>query len=70
MLSPETRKPGRSLKSTILGWWYISIGLGFLLLAVNRILIADTLWHVAMRLVISAGFFILGYLELTSKLRR
>jgi hypothetical protein len=62
--------PVRSLRSTIFGWWYITIGAGFLLLAVNRIIIGDALWQIALRFVISAGFFVLGYLELKSKLRR
>ncbi|HZT36981.1 MAG TPA: hypothetical protein VFA28_03720 [Bryobacteraceae bacterium] len=54
----------------LFGWWYVAIGAGFLLLAVNRILVGGEGWLIALRLVISGGFFVLGYLELRAKLRR
>ena len=60
----------RSLRSTLFGWWYVMIGLGFLLLAVNRILIGGVPWLIGIRFVIAIGFFLLGYLELTSRLSR
>jgi hypothetical protein len=66
----ENEKNRRSLRSTLFGWWYVMIGLGFLLLAINRILIGGVPWLIAIRLVISAGFFLLGYLELSSRLKR
>jgi hypothetical protein len=52
------------------GWWYLSIGAGFLLLAIFRMMMGERLWLIGLRLVISGGFFALGYLELTSRLRR
>lgn len=64
------RSIGRGKYRTLFGWWYVSIGAGFLLLAVNRWLIGDTAGLVALRAGIAAGFFILGYLELSSRLRR
>ena len=66
---PNGRKPFGSRRSTVLGWWYITIGVGFLLLAVNRIIIGDALRQIAMRFVISSGFVALGYFELKSKFR-
>jgi hypothetical protein len=63
------QKPARSRRATLFGWWYLTIGAGFLLLSANAILIGDAAWRIALRLVISAGFFVLGYLELKSKLR-
>jgi hypothetical protein len=59
----------RSLRSTLFGWWYVMIGLGFLLLAINHILVGGAPWLIGVRFVIAAGFFILGYLELSSRLR-
>lgn len=64
------KKPVRSIRSKIFGWWYVTIGAGFLLLAANRILLGGSGWLIALRLLISAGFFLLGYLELHSKLKR
>jgi hypothetical protein len=64
------RRPARTLRSKLFGWWYVTIGAGFLLLAINRILLGGSGWLIALRLVISAGFLLLGYLELRSKLRR
>lgn len=45
-------------------WWYVSIGAGFVLLAVHRWLIGESGWLIALRLVIAAGFFVLGWMEL------
>jgi hypothetical protein len=64
------KKPARSVRSTLFGWWYVTIGAGFLLLAINRILFGGSAWLIALRLLISAGFFLLGYVELHSKLKR
>ena len=63
------KKPARSIRSKLFGWWYVAIGAGFLLLSINRILVGGSSWLIALRLLISAGFFLLGYLELRSKLR-
>ncbi len=55
-------EPGK--RSRWLGWWYLSIGAGFLLLGVNRLLMHDRSWLVMLRWLIAAGFFLLGSLEL------
>jgi hypothetical protein len=47
-----------------MGWWYVSIGLGFALLGVRNLLAAAPLWTVLLRWVIAAGFLILGVLML------
>jgi hypothetical protein len=64
------KRRARALRSKLLGWWYITIGAGFLLLAVNRILVGGEGWLIALRLVIAGGFFTLGCLELRAKLGR
>ena len=58
-----------SFRSRLLGWWYLSIGAGFVLLAVHRMMIGEARRLIAIRLLIAAGFFLLGYLELKGKLR-
>ncbi len=47
-------------------WWYFTIALGFLLLAINKALIGEKAWLVVLRVVIAAGFGALGYAELRS----
>lgn len=64
------RWPAPSLRSKLFGWWYVTIGAGFVLLAVNRILIGGVPWLIGIRFAIAAGFFVLGYFELKGKLRR
>ena len=47
-------------------WWYFTIALGFLLLAINKALTGEKAWLVVLRVVIAAGFGALGYAELRS----
>jgi hypothetical protein len=54
----------------LFGWWYVCIGAGFLLLTLHRWMMGERLWLVVLRAVIGAGFLFLGYLELSSRLRR
>ena len=57
--------PGRPRRrSPLFGWWYISIGAGFLLLGINRLIAGDGWPMIALRWLIAAGFFTLGYFEL------
>lgn len=42
------------------GWWYLCIGVGFFLLALQRLLIGGNIWGIGIRLVVSAGFLWLG----------
>jgi fatty acid desaturase len=51
----------------LFGWWYLSIGAGFVLLGINRLLAGERAWPAALRLLIAAGFFALGYFELRHK---
>ena len=52
------------LRSRLFGWWYVSIGAGFVLLGVNRLIQGARAGAIALRWAIAAGFFLLGYLEL------
>ena len=47
-------------------WWYFTIAIGFLLLAINKALIGEKAWLIVLRVVIAAGFGVLGYAELRS----
>ena len=53
----------------LLAWWYFSIALGFVLLAINRMVNGKGLWLVALRVVIAAGFAVLGLLQLRTDRR-
>jgi hypothetical protein len=46
------------------GWWYASIGTGFVLLGINRLVQGDRSWVVLLRFLIAAGFGVLGWSEL------
>ena len=48
-------------------WWYLAIALGFLLLAVNRAIVGEKPWLIAVRAVIAIGFAVLAALELRRK---
>jgi hypothetical protein len=47
-------------RSQWFGWWYVSIGLGFALLAIRNFIYAAPLGSIVLRAVIAAGFVILG----------
>ena len=51
-------------RSALVGWWYLTIGAGFFLLGLNRLLVGEPAWGVALRLVIAVGFLALGGWEL------
>jgi hypothetical protein len=57
-------------RSVWFGWWYMTIAVGFLLLALQRILTGGVRWLIVLRIIIAAGFFLLGWAELKGKLRR
>jgi hypothetical protein len=50
----------------LLGWWYICIGVAFLLLGLRNLIAATGAWSVALRWVIAAGFIGLGIVTLRS----
>lgn len=57
-------------RSRLFGWWYLTIGAGFVLLGIHRLLIGDRAWLVALRWVIALGFFALAYYELRASVAR
>jgi len=60
MPHPATRRR----RSRWFGWWYVSIGAGFFLLGLHRLLIGDAPGTIVLRWIIAAGFVALGYAEL------
>ena len=54
----------RARQARLLAWWFVCIGVGFLLLSLRSVLAHDQLWRVAVRLVIAAGFLIYGLYSL------
>jgi hypothetical protein len=56
-------------KSRIYAWWYLTVALGFVLLAVNKALTGEKTWLIVLRLVIAGGFAALGYAELRARRR-
>jgi hypothetical protein len=53
----------RGFQSRHWGWWYLSIGLGFLLLAMVYLLRGAGLAPIALRVVVAAGFVLLGWMQ-------
>lgn len=53
----------RGFQSKHWGWWYLSIGLGFLLLAIVHQIQGSRLWAVALRVVVAVGFILLANLQ-------
>ena len=54
----------RGFYSKLWGWWYLSIGIGFLLLAVAGVVNERArLFFTVMRLVIAVGFAMLAALQ-------
>ena len=45
------------------GWWYIAIGVGFLLLAIVNVMRGARLASIVARLVIAIGFELLGWMQ-------
>ena len=59
----------RFSRSRLYAWWYFAIALGFLLLAINRWVVGEKTWMIVLRLLIAAGFAILGYIQLNANPR-
>jgi hypothetical protein len=53
----------RGFQSRHWGWWYLSIGLGFLLLGIVHELQGARLGVVAVHVVIAIGFVLLGWMQ-------
>lgn len=60
----KPRKPEPWWNAGIFGWWYVTLGVGFLLLGLNQIFVGGGRWASGLRLVVAAGFFALGYSQL------
>ncbi len=61
--------PQKGRRSRLFGWWYVTIGAGFFLLGVYYLMHGQTLWQIALRWIIAAGFLALGYGELRPGMR-
>ena len=53
--------------SRMVAWWYAAIATGFLLLALNRVVLGDRSWLIGVRLTIAAGFGALAAMEFRSR---
>jgi hypothetical protein len=56
-------------KSRWFAWWYATIAVGFVLLAIRSALLGERPFLIALRLVIAAGFAVLAWLQFQGKLR-
>lgn len=52
-----------------LAWWYLTIAVGFSLLALDHIITRDRPLGIVVRLIIAAGFGLLSYMEFSAKKR-
>ena len=50
-----------------MAWWYCAIALGFVLLAINRVILRERPWLIGLRLLIVFGFGALAALEFRTK---
>lgn len=46
------------------GWWYLSIGFGFLLLAIVHLMQGASRADVILRIAVAAGFALMGWMQL------
>jgi hypothetical protein len=53
----------RGFQSKHWGWWYVSISLGFLLLAIVNTMRGARLAAIVIRIVIALGFALLGWMQ-------
>jgi hypothetical protein len=60
----------RRLSSRWLAWWYLTIALGFLLLAARYALLGEKWWFVGLRVIIAGGFALLSYAEFHNDRRK
>ena len=56
----------RGVQTKYQGWWYIAIGIGFLLLAIVNTMRGARLAGIVVRLVIAVGFEILAWMHFRS----
>ena len=53
----------RGFQSKQWGWWYLSIGVGFLLLAITHLLHGYGFAGIVLRIVVAIGFTLLGLMQ-------
>jgi hypothetical protein len=53
----------KGFQSKYWGWWYVTIGLGFLLLAIVNTMRGARLAGIVIRIVIAIGFALLGWMQ-------
>ncbi len=56
----------KRLRTKLFAWWYFAIAAGFVLLAINRLLVGERMWLIMLRFAIALGFLLLGYATLRS----
>ncbi len=54
------KKPFSARSRRLLGWWYVAIGAGFILLGIQRWMLGEGLSALLLRWAIAAGFLLLG----------
>lgn len=54
----------RRFQSKHWGWWYLSIGVGYLLLAIVHMLQHAGFTDIALRIAVAIGFTVLGWMQL------
>ncbi len=59
-------EPRKSLYVRLIGWWYLVLGLAFASLAWRNMLLGLSRIGVVLRLVVGAGFALLGIMTLRS----
>ena len=52
-----------------LAWWYLAIAVGFVLLAIDHMIIRDKAWLIGIRLILAAGFGLLARMEFVKRRR-
>jgi hypothetical protein len=65
-MQPRKGISGKRRRTRMFGWWYVCLGVGFVLLGFRSLLRGDALWSIILRYVIAAGFVILGVATLRS----
>ncbi|HLX84605.1 MAG TPA: hypothetical protein VKR59_11960, partial [Terriglobales bacterium] len=47
-------------RQRMFAWWYLCVGIAFILLAIRSLIRGDQLWTIGLRFVVAAGFFVLS----------
>jgi hypothetical protein len=49
--------------SRLLAWWYVTIAIGFVLLAAVHAILGEKLWLIGVRIILAFGFAALAAIE-------